>query len=206
MQWFPDKRGLVSGIGLSAFGGGAILAAPLESWMLDVYFKAPNYLGKLSEDMKMITEHGKRFIVNADQTLTEVIVATQADISRLSVSVPEGVYEVSLASILLLLYCLTLQKLGTGDTGASATFLTLSAIYLVSMGTGTMLMRIPQEGWSPKGYVPLASETENLGGIHYNAAMRTPQFYLLWTTVFGNCVAGKNLILVVCAEFEICLF
>jgi hypothetical protein len=30
--------------------------------------------------------------------------------------------------------------------------------------------------------------------VHYNEAMKTPQFYLLWGAVFGNAVAGVSII------------
>ena len=30
--------------------------------------------------------------------------------------------------------------------------------------------------------------------MHYNEALRTPQFYLLWTAVLGNAVAGVTII------------
>ena len=31
IKWFPDKRGLATGLGVMAFGGGALLCAPLST-------------------------------------------------------------------------------------------------------------------------------------------------------------------------------
>lgn len=78
-------------MGLSAFGGGAMLAAPIESWLLRKYFETPKYLGSL-DSLSLSTVEGKRFMTNADGSMTEVVVATAADIARLPVSIPEGVY------------------------------------------------------------------------------------------------------------------
>ena len=41
--------------------------------------------------------------------------------------------------------------MGTGDTGATATFLTLSALYACTMSLGSLTTRVPQDGWKPEG-------------------------------------------------------
>ncbi len=38
MKWFPDRRGLAAGLGLTAFGGGAMIAAPLNEHLFE-YFR-----------------------------------------------------------------------------------------------------------------------------------------------------------------------
>lgn len=176
LAWFPDKRGFASGLLLSTFGSGAMIAAPLETWLLKHNFKAPTYLGS-PENLNVITEQGKRFVVEPDGTMLEVIVGAASDISRLPVTLPEGVY-----------------LLGTGDTGISATFLTLSAGYLALMVAGSFLMRIPPTGWTPKGYVAPTSGNVTQHNVHHATAMKTPQFYLLWFTLFGNTIAGVTII------------
>lgn len=34
LRWFPDRRGMATGLAIMGFGGGAILAAPLSRWLL----------------------------------------------------------------------------------------------------------------------------------------------------------------------------
>jgi MFS family permease len=176
LAWFPDKRGLASGLGLSAFGGGAMLAAPLETWLLKQYFKLPTYLGS-PEDLQVITEHGRRFITDENGFLVEVMIAAASDISRLPISIEEGVY-----------------LLGTGNTGIAYTFLTLSAGYLLLMATGALLMRVPPPGWTPKGFLAPTSGNVTHHNVHHATALKTPQFYLLWLTLFGNTIAGVTII------------
>lgn len=37
VKWFPDKRGLASGLVVAGFGSGAVLFAPLATWLLEAY-------------------------------------------------------------------------------------------------------------------------------------------------------------------------
>eukprot|EP01127_Copromyxa_protea_P006705 TRINITY_DN16704_c0_g1_i1.p1 TRINITY_DN16704_c0_g1~~TRINITY_DN16704_c0_g1_i1.p1 ORF type:complete len:587 (-),score=110.43 TRINITY_DN16704_c0_g1_i1:34-1794(-) len=177
LSWFPDKRGLASGLGLSAFGGGAMLAAPLETWLLKQYFRPPTFLGP-TESVNVITEQGKRYVIDESGSMVEVIIGAASDMSRLPISLEEGVY-----------------LLGTGDTGISATFLTLSAGYLVMMISGALLMRVPPAGWSPKGFAEVGTSSGGIQhSVHHAVALKTPQFYLLWLTLFGNTIAGVTII------------
>ncbi|GAA4418292.1 OFA family MFS transporter [Georgenia halophila] len=41
IKWFPDRPGLATGMAIMGFGGGAMIASPLSSWLLGVY--DPNY-------------------------------------------------------------------------------------------------------------------------------------------------------------------
>ncbi len=37
VKWFPDRRGMATGIAIMGFGGGAIAAAPLSTWLMKQY-------------------------------------------------------------------------------------------------------------------------------------------------------------------------
>ena len=37
IRWFPDRRGLATGLAIMGFGGGAFIASPLSKWLMDVY-------------------------------------------------------------------------------------------------------------------------------------------------------------------------
>jgi hypothetical protein len=45
LKWFPDRRGLAAGLALTAFGGGAMLGAPLNEKLFSYFQRAPQYLG-----------------------------------------------------------------------------------------------------------------------------------------------------------------
>ncbi|THK34763.1 MFS transporter [Ensifer sp. MPMI2T] len=44
IKWFPDRRGMATGMAIMGFGGGAMIGAPLAD-MLMTYFKSPDSVG-----------------------------------------------------------------------------------------------------------------------------------------------------------------
>lgn len=128
MKWFPDRRGLATGLGLTAFGGGAMVATPLNEHLLSTFRRLPEYLGSV-DSVNLFTEGGKRF-AEVGGAVKEVVVATQADVAGIA-GAAEGVYAA-----------------GTGTAGVAATFLTLGALHFAAMMTG---VRGPQRGGSRWG-------------------------------------------------------
>ena len=41
IRWFPDRRGLATGLAIMGFGGGAMIGAPVKEALLKTFFKAP---------------------------------------------------------------------------------------------------------------------------------------------------------------------
>lgn len=104
------------------------MAAPLTEALLKYFAVAPTYLGAASA-LNVITESGKRFVKIGDE-LREVIVATASDIKVSAFSsLSEGVYLV-----------------GTGNTGAAATFFTLGLGHFVLISLGALAYRVPAAG------------------------------------------------------------
>jgi len=114
VKWFPDRRGMATGMAIMGFGGGAALASPLN-----VRFMA-------------------------------------------SLGVPTAV-------------------------------MTLAAIYFVVMMIGARILRRPPEGWQPDGWNP-PEKISHQKSFTRNAALRTPQFYLLWAMLFINVTAGIGIL------------
>jgi MFS family permease len=76
--------------------------------------------------------------------------------------------------------------------GVAETFIALGIIYFIFMSIGSIIVRVPREGWAPAGYVAPAEPkklvtTEN---VHVDQAMKTPQFYLMWWVLCLNVTAG----------------
>jgi MFS family permease len=81
-------------------------------------------------------------------------------------------------------------------TGVAQTMFVLAVLYFIWMVVGSLIVRIPQEGWKPAGYIaPIASRvmitTKN---VVLERALRTPQFYLLWLVLCLNVTAGIGVI------------
>src|ERR1700730_15036991 len=114
VKWFPDRRGMATGMAIMGFGGGAALASPLNVRFM-------SWLG-----------------------------------------VPTAV-------------------------------MTLAAIYFVLMMIGARILRRPPEGWKPDGWNP-TEKSSHQKSVTRNAALRTPQFYLLWAILFINVTAGIGIL------------
>jgi hypothetical protein len=157
-----------------------MLATPINEFLLNTYFELPQYLGT-ADQVSLVTEAGRRF-ADVDGTLKEVVIATSADVSNVPVPAQPGVYVV-----------------GTGSTGAAKTFFTLGAGYLVSMNIGAFMQRVPREGWTPPNWVVPTDDNRSTkmissGNVHHNEALKTPQFYMLWTSVACYATAGVSVI------------
>ena len=158
-----------------------MIGAPVKEALLKTFFKAPDYVGATA-DLSMKTEQGKRF-VQMDGDWKEAVVATQADIAKLPVTnLQEGVYLV-----------------GTGNTGAAGTFLTLGLVYFAVMMVAAFSYRVPQEGWRPRGWSPPSGDDANKGmitsgNVDMDQALKTPQFYFMWVVLCFNVTAGIGVI------------
>ena len=45
IRWFPDRRGMATGMAIMGFGGGAMIATPIKEALLTAFYKVPEYLG-----------------------------------------------------------------------------------------------------------------------------------------------------------------
>jgi MFS family permease len=171
IKWFPDRRGMAAGMAIMGFGGGAIIGSPLKKYLLGYFYRAPQ---RLANDVDLVSQDSQKFVELAGK-LQEVVVVGANEATN---TIHQGVYVV-----------------GTGNTGAEATFLVLGLVYFVVMLIASFSYRLPKPGWLPAGWTPLTEDdaeskmitTHNVG---VDSAMATPQFYLLWVVLCFNVTAG----------------
>ena len=176
IKWFPDRRGLASGMAIMGFGGGAMIGAPLKEFLIRTFYKAPEYLGPTAE-LELVTEGGKRF-ARIGAELREVVLVGANEVGQMIVPGPQGAYAV-----------------GTGQAGVTEAFLALGGLYLIVMLVAAFSYRLPADGWLPEGWTPPTSEATrkkmiSSGNVGIDQAMKTPQFYLLWIVLCFNVTAG----------------
>jgi MFS family permease len=180
LRWFPDRRGMATGMAIMGFGGGAMIGAPLKTYLLGMFYEAPQYLGKVA-DLNLITEGGRRFAEVAGERV-EVVIASVADMAKMPLPGPEGVYVV-----------------GTGDTGVASVFVTLGVVYFIIMTIAAFSYRVPAKDWKPEGWEAPSKEESNKrmitdSHVHIDQALKTPQFYRLWIVLCLNVTAGIGVI------------
>jgi Cyanate permease len=176
IRWFPDRRGMATGLAIMGFGGGAIIGAPLKRYLMQLFYEAPDYLGPVGQ-VNLITDAGRRFVEQAGQRL-EVVVVGANDVAGMLVRGAEGVYVV-----------------GTGSTGVAQTFLVLGLFYFVIMLIAAFSYRVPPEGWLPAGWTPPKEDPQHkklitTRHVDIDEALKTPQFYQLWLVLCMNVSAG----------------
>jgi MFS family permease len=82
-------------------------------------------------------------------------------------------------------------------SAVGALFLTLAAVYFVYMMFGALIVRVPAEGWLPEGFDPASVKQKALvttESVSAGNAIKTPQFWLLWTVLFCNVTAGIGIL------------
>jgi MFS family permease len=176
IRWFPDRRGMATGMAIMGFGGGAIIGAPLKRYFIRRFYEQPEYLGTVDE-VNLVTEGGRRFAEIAGE-MREVVVVGANDVAGMIVRGAEGVYAV-----------------GTGDVGVAGTFITLGVIYFVVMMAAAFSYRLPAPGWKPAGWTPpdeahRAKRMISTHDVHIDEALKTRQFYQLWIVLCFNVTAG----------------
>ena len=123
MKWFPDRPGMATGIAIMGFGGGALIASPWSSQMLESF--------------------------------------------------------------------------GSSTTGIGTSFLVHGVVYAVFMSLGVFLVRVPAEGWRPKGWEPSAVKAKSMvttANVSAANALKTPQFWCLWVVLCFNVTAGIGIL------------
>ena len=176
IRWFPDRRGMATGMAIMGFGGGAMIGAPLKEFFIRFYYRAPEYLGAVA-DLSLVTEAGRRF-VEIGGHMREVVVVGANDVAGMIVPGPAGVYEV-----------------GAGSAGIAQTFFTLGLIYFVVMLIAAFSYRLPAADWRPQGWTPpdesrAAAKMMTRHHVDIDEALKTRQFYQLWIVLCFNVTAG----------------
>lgn len=129
IRWFPDKRGLVTGLAVMGFGAGAF------------------FMGKIAPVMI------KAFQVLDPTDPTKIIAS-----------------------------------------GVSTTWYIWGVIFLILVTGSAQLFNNPPAGWVPKGFKPAANSVSAADSFTFGEAVKTPQWWMLWSMLCLNVSAGLGLI------------
>src|SRR5919107_2466033 len=124
IKWFPDRPGMATGLAIMGFGGGALIASPLEDKLLSTFADKP-------------------------------------------------------------------------EDALVGSFVVLGCVYFVAMMLGAAAVKVPADDWRPEGFTPPEKESRKLitrGNVTATNAIKTPQFWLLWTVLFCNVTAGIGIL------------
>merc|ERR1719308_142977 len=173
LDWFPDRKGLASGIVIAGFGSGALFFTPMMNFLTNKFCAMPTYLGN---NLDIVVEGGKQF-ARIGGELQEVVYATAGESLKLPYEgLVEGFYLV-----------------GSGNTGVSSALAAIGAIYAATIVSSSMLIRRPAAGYLPAGYTPPTIQSGMGSNVHVDNLFKTPQFWLLFTTSTLLATGGMGL-------------
>jgi MFS family permease len=182
IRWFPDRRGMATGIAIMGFGGGAMIAKFMIEPFIKIFYKAPDYLGTV-DSITLTTDDSGRRLAEIAGNLQEVVIVGANDVANMLVPGDVGVYVV-----------------GTGTVGVAEAFFSLGVIYFVIMLCAAFGYRVPREGWKPEGWEEPPEDSQHAmishHSVHIDEALKTPQFYQLWVVLCFNVTAGIGVLAV----------
>lgn len=195
INWFPDKKGLASGLVLGGFGGGAIVFAPLVSALAHHFAKMPEYIGSTAEVATKVVDGKLMAARGIGGELVEVIQCGPAELAKLPYDLVQGYYMV-----------------GSGSTGAAQALGVLGLGYFSIMMLSAATIKSPHPSVAPMFAPPVAApaveDKKNITSsttasatpatvtpyeITFDDAMRAPQFYMLGVTFFCLSAGGLGL-------------
>lgn len=193
VSWFPDRRGLASGLTIAGFGSGALIFTPAVEKLMSMYSRLPTFVGPT--DQVQTTVEGGRLLAEVGGSLQEVVAASSADLAKLPYDLAEGYYLV-----------------GSGATGAAPALAIAGGAYFLAMLASAATIRNPPPGYVPEGYAPPAAAGDKEGSspapavaspgssippgrnVSVDTVMKTPQYWLLGTTFFAMATGGMGML------------
>lgn len=173
IEWFPERKGLASGLTIGGFGSGAIILNPLFTYLSHKFQKLPEFVGSL-DSVRTITKNGRLFVENSSDGLREVVMANASDLAKSQNNLVEGFYYV-----------------GTGSTGAASALAICGAMYTGLMLLSAFTMKRPLPGYKPAGVELNANIVQaSNDNVHVNQVMKTPQYWFLATTFYCLATGG----------------
>ena len=91
---------------------------------------------------------------------------------------------------------LTARFASQTSVGVAETFVTMGTLYLLLMSAGALLFRLPPEDWRPAEWSSVSGDgrVSPRSGLDLDEAMRTRQFWLLWSALLVNVTAGLGVL------------
>jgi len=173
IDWFPDRKGLASGIVIAGFGSGALFFTPMMNTLTNKFLTLPTYLGN---NLDIVVESGKQF-ARVGGELQEVVYATSGELLKLPYEgLAEGFYLV-----------------GSGNTGVGAALAAIGGIYAATVITSAMIIKRPAPGYVPAGYTPPPVPAGAGANVHVDSLFKTPQFWFLFSTSTLLATGGMGL-------------
>jgi OFA family oxalate/formate antiporter-like MFS transporter len=222
VKWFPDRRGMATGLAIMGFGFGAAIGGPVYNYIMSDVAAGKLGMPEAEYRVGIANLNSAKTILKTIHTSDEA--AAAYDIGQLLDAVKAGRNDEILGklppklaqdaepSLVGLHAALTNSALAPFwelrdsprlrsaiGSGISAAFLFAGLAYLLIMFGAASYIARPPQGWMParmKADVDAGKKkvVPDLTQLTANAALRTAPFYGLWTMMFINISCGIGII------------
>ena len=166
IDWFPDRKGLASGLVIAGFGSGALFFTPVMGALSSKFCQMPTFLGS---SLEVVLEGGRQFSQVGGQ-LQEVVYATTSELAKLPYEgLAEGFYLV-----------------GSGSTGVAPALACIGAMYTATIVSSALMIKRPAPG-----YVPAGLKSRRLCKTLFKDTVTDSPFSqtpLVWDTAGTKCI------------------
>jgi len=222
VKWFPDRRGMATGLAIMGFGFGAAIGGPVYNYIMsdvaagkldlpEAQYRAGmasyNAANKILKEIHVSSESAASY--GMDQLLDAVRAGNAADVLGM---LPPGQAEDARPTLTALNAALNRTELASFwelrnspklrsaiASGISAAFLIAGIAYLLIMFAAASYIIRPPPGWMPASMKAAVESGKkkvipDLMQLTANEAIKTPPFYGLWIMMFINISCGIGII------------
>ncbi len=222
IKWFPDRRGLATGLAIMGFGFGAAVGAPIYDHIMsdvaaakldmnDKVYRSGisnyNYSKKLIKEIQVNNESSDQYDLgwllseikngNKDKVLGLLPEKMAHDAEPRLEKLGNSISSPDMASFWNVAGSSKFKN--AIASGVSTNFLIVGIAYLIIMFASASYMARPPQGWMParmKADVDSGKKKiiPDLTQMTANAAVKTAPFYGLWIMIFINVSCGIGII------------
>jgi OFA family oxalate/formate antiporter-like MFS transporter len=186
VKWFPDKKGLISGVAVAAFGAGSFLIAQIATAIMGSGMPAidQSFLKKEAVDLNHddgVAINSSITFVTLDQTSINTLLH---DIDHHNITSADKTFYKKVRTAVY------------ANFDLSKSFLALGVMYIIMVVVGALMLANPPAGYKPPGWNPPTSA----GGVSLKTdftcteMLVTWQYWLMWGLFIMGAISGLMII------------
>ena len=188
VKWFPDKKGLISGVAVAAFGAGSFLIAQIATAVMGSGVPAvdQSFLKKECVDLT----HDDGVAINTSSTFSSLNATKKATLIK----------HIETHNVTGLTADKTFYKSVRNAVYAhfdlSKAFMYLGVMYIIMVIVGALMLTNPPQGYKPAGWNPPTAAPGVSLKVDYTCSemLVTWQYWLMWVLFVMGAISGLMII------------
>ena len=189
VKWFPDKKGLISGVAVAAFGAGSFVIAQIAVAIMGSGMPAidQSFLKKECVDLT----HDDGVAINTSSTFSGLNATNKATLikhietnNKTGLAADNSFYKKFVRTAVYAHFDLT------------KSFLVLGVMYMIMVVVGALMLTNPSAGYKPPGWNPPTAAPGVSLKVDYTCGemLATWQYWLMWILFIMGAITGLMII------------